>query len=96
MQVIKSSRWCLSGALALSVLAGAANAATWHVDQANGDDGNVGDEWAEAFETLQQALDNAVADDIVLVAEGIYVPDERTEGGDALSVTFELPPSKPE
>lgn len=90
MQVIKSSRWCfLSSALALAVLNGAASAATWHVDQTNGDDGNDGETWGEAFETLQAGIAAATtAGDVILVAEGTYVPEDRTEGGDALSVTF--------
>ena len=52
---------------------------TWHV-KSGGDDAKDGKTWANAFETLQAALDVAVSGDQIWVAAGTYnptkIPDE--------------------
>lgn len=66
-----------------------ANGNVYHVDQsASGT--QSGEDWANAFLTVQQALDVAVSGDEIWVAEGVYLPTERTDSGDARSVTFVL------
>ncbi|MEM1084455.1 MAG: right-handed parallel beta-helix repeat-containing protein [Verrucomicrobiota bacterium] len=48
---------------------------TLHVDQSIGVPGD-GSSWAQAFATLQDALDGAVSGQMILVAGGTYYPDE--------------------
>jgi len=69
---------------------------TWHVDATNGNDANAGaPDWEDAFATLQRALDeDLVPGDIILVAEGTYVPSVQLNldsGTAARKVTFVLP-----
>ncbi len=45
----------------------------WYVD-AMGDDANQGDSTAQAFKTIQHAIDKSVAGMTVLVADGTYAP----------------------
>lgn len=73
-----------AGALALSAHA----QTTYFVDAESGHDVNNGESWAEAFETLQRALQAATAaDDEIWVAEGTYDPLD--------GVTCELPEKGP-
>ncbi|MGB6222995.1 choice-of-anchor Q domain-containing protein [Haloferula sp.] len=55
-------------------------AATWHVNDDSPPPGD-GTSWGTAFAKLQDALAAASAGDMILVAEGIYYPDE---GGTAV------------
>jgi len=59
----------------------------WLVDIDTGNDGDTGQtSWANAFETIEHALDVSQAGDEIWVAEGVYTP---TDGIDAnTSLTF--------
>ncbi len=50
-------------------------AVTLHVDETVASSGD-GSSWASAFQNLQEAFTVAVSGDVVLVAEGVYFPDE--------------------
>ncbi len=59
--------------VALAMLAGVAGAATpYYVDDANGDDGNNGESWAAAKQTIQAAVDLTTDGDTVWVTNGTY------------------------
>ena len=47
---------------------------TWYVDAVNGNDANLGDSWAQAFKTIQHAIDKSVTGMTVIVADGTYAP----------------------
>ena len=57
-----------------------AAATTYHVDGANGNDGNNGLSWPQAFATLQKALlhPQLAAGDQIWVAAATYYTDEGT------------------
>ena len=58
-----------------------AGSTTYYVDQDAPSTTHDGSLWKKAFINIQDALDVAVAGDIILVAEGIYKPDQ----GDSVS-----------
>jgi hypothetical protein len=75
----------------LSAMPAAGNGADYYVDAAVDESGD-GTEWAEAFKTLQEVLDVALPDQIIWVADRIYVPSEEYPEGDPdpRTKTFEL------
>jgi len=77
----------------LAVCAIATNAAVWYVRPA-GNDSNTGSSWAQAFQTLQQALVVAASGDEIWVAAGIYKPSAHPTPCDGCSgprdFTFQL------
>ena len=56
------------------LFSGAANAATWHVDAAQTDDGGDGMGWETAKKSIQAAVAEAASGDLILVADGVYAP----------------------
>src|SRR5580765_1022600 len=55
--------------------------------------GGDGQSWAAAYNDLQAALDEAVANSTITevwIAAGTYVPSRRTDPVDSLSATFTL------
>jgi hypothetical protein len=73
----------------LSATPAAGNGADWYVDAAVEESGD-GTEWAEAFKTLQEALDVADLGEIIWVADGKYIPSKETDPEDKRSKTFDL------
>jgi predicted outer membrane repeat protein len=57
----------------------AINAETRFVD-GNASGSNNGSDWTNAFNSLQDALENAVSGDEIWVAKGTYLPTEETDG----------------
>jgi hypothetical protein len=51
---------------------------------------NSGASWTDAYPTLQQALDAATSGSEIWVAAGVYIPSQRTDPADPLTVTFAL------
>ncbi|MEM9772939.1 MAG: right-handed parallel beta-helix repeat-containing protein [Chloroflexota bacterium] len=66
-----------------------ANGTVYYVDQ-SAFGSQSGTDWDNAFLTVQQALNVAVDGDEIWIAEGVYLPSERTDVSDARSVTFLL------
>ncbi|MCL1921591.1 MAG: hypothetical protein FWG50_11070, partial [Kiritimatiellaeota bacterium] len=52
--------------------------ASWYVDAEHGDDANDGMTWATAKQTIQPAIDLAVAGETVAVTNGVYAPISTT------------------
>lgn len=67
---------------------------TWYVRE-NGDDGNDGLSWENAFETINQALDEGVAEDgdTVIVGDGTYTEDVYIDGFSNLLIRSENGPA---
>ncbi|MCL1921346.1 MAG: fibronectin type III domain-containing protein, partial [Kiritimatiellaeota bacterium] len=66
---------------ALSVTSASATGqrgASWYVDAEHGDDVNDGMAWATAKQTIQAAIDLAVADETIAVTNGVYAPITST------------------
>ncbi len=63
---------------------------TIYVDVSKTGGANSGANWADAFTSLQSALDVAQAGDQVWVAQGVYVPSKRVDEDDPRSATFNL------
>ncbi len=61
-----------------------------YVDDSRIEGANNGSSWADAFTSLQSALDIAYASDQIWVAQGVYTPSRRTKEGDPVSATFSL------
>ena len=64
-----------------------ADPVTYHVDASVTGGAGDGSTWADAFGTLQDALDAAQPGDQIWVAEGIYTPTQ----GSGCNATFQLP-----
>lgn len=63
----------------------------YYVSAAFGNDNNIGLSWGGAYKTLQAALNNAVANDVIWVEKGTYYPDEGTgQINDDRASTFTL------
>ncbi len=69
--------------------AGVREAVTIHV-KTDGDDSKDGLSWTNAKQTLQAALDIALANDEIWVAAGTYKPSKLTDPGYISSATFQL------
>ena len=61
----------------------------FYVD-ANAAGANNGMSFSDAFTDLQDALDIAMGDNVIVVAEGTYTPSTRLDAGDARTATFEV------
>ena len=82
-----------AGVLALAVLlltcvlmAGAVSATTTYYVNESGDNSNVGTSPDSPFKTIQRAVDNATADDRILVAEGTYDAFKIDPGKEGLTI----------
>ncbi len=68
-----------------------ATATIYYVDETGGSDSNTGASWAQAFLTIQKALDIATAGAQIWVAEGTYYPDRGpSQINNARTSTFSL------
>lgn len=56
----------------------------------NGDDTKTGRTWAEAYATLQKALEVAASGEQIWIAKGDYYPTGNQIGGDPRTVHFEM------
>jgi hypothetical protein len=54
---------------------------TWYVNDSVGTPGN-GTSWSQAFDNLQDALDTAITNDRIWVADGIYYPSKKYGNSD--------------
>ena len=58
-------------------------AGTLYVDEQDGDDTNDGKTWAQAYETIQHAIEKASPGDSIWVAEGTHLPTKDATGNAA-------------
>jgi len=92
MRVLGTRRWAWVLAGAVGVLPGAARAADWYVD-ATADPGGDGS-MADPFVELQDALDVAVAGDVIHVLPGTYAPIATVvDGTGAAPITVQAEPA---
>ncbi|MFK7800679.1 MAG: hypothetical protein AB8G95_03510 [Anaerolineae bacterium] len=61
-----------------------------HYVDASAAGSQTGDDWANAYTTLQGAIDEAVSGDEIWVAAGVYKPTKETNVADARTATFQL------
>ena len=84
----KTTVVCVCTALVLALTCAGAGATTYYVEiDAAGGDGLT---WGNAFGDLQDALDVATSGDEIWVAEGVYIPSDKTDAGNDRSATFGL------
>ena len=77
------NRKILQTAIAILFIATTALQAKTIYVKTGGSDSNTGDSWGTAYATLQKALDNAVANDQIWVANGTYKPTAKAGNGTA-------------
>ncbi len=61
-----------------------------YVDASKTEGANNGSSWSDAFTSLQSALGIAQDGDQIWVAQGVYIPSQRTNSQDMRSATFNL------
>ncbi len=62
----------VAGAMSIAMATSNLNAATWYVIGPGGNDGNLGNSWAQGLLTIQEGLDRANSGDQVWVKAGTY------------------------